>query len=221
MVDFAMMDLPIAVKMGDFDMMDVYYPNTSDDENSPSVLPEPTELFTPSWCRNGHSLRIEPGATVVFIATYTTDLSIPPPIRINGHGHPMMDQGVVHAINHVDKTVQIGPLGKPIDWDLVVGRLDSKHQSIPIALYGSSNELVEPDLRRSVWKSGFLYRETVDDRKMTIDVRRSLYIQSLMGFEVKQGTLASVALRVLKDSIVARAAMNGHSFFYEADKTIV
>ena len=205
--------------MSDIDMMDIYYPTTSDDENIPSVLSEPTDLFETSWCRNGHDLRIDPGATVVFIATYPE--SNPPLIIRNAHSHPLMDKGVVYAINHVEKTVQIGPLGKPIPWDLVVGRLDSKHLSMPVALYGTNEVQDDAGAGSKVWCTNSFQRRTVDFASLSrYDVRKT-YIKNVIGIEVKEETLASVALQALEDSILASAAKNKTSFFVAADKMIV
>jgi hypothetical protein len=218
--------------MSDIDMMDIYYPTTSDDENIPSVLSEPTDLFETSWCRNGHDLRIDPGATVVFIATYPE--SNPPRIIRNAHSHPLMDKGVVYAINHVEKTVQIGPLGKPIPWDLqigplgnpipwdlVVGRLDSKHLSMPVALYGTNEVQDDAGAGSKVWCTNSFQRRTVDFASLSrYDVRKT-YIKNVIGIEVKEETLASVALQALEDSILASAAKNKTSFFVAADKMIV
>ena len=205
--------------MSDIDMMDIYYPTTSDDENIPSVLSEPTDLFETSWCRNGHDLRIDPGATVVFIATYPE--SNPPRIIRNAHSHPLMDKGVVYAINHVEKTVQIGPLGNPIPWDLVVGRLDSKHLSMPVALYGTNEVQDDAGAGSKVWRTNSFQRRTVDFASLSrYDVRKT-YIKNVIGIEVKEETLASVALQALEDSILASAAKNKTSFFVAADKMIV
>ena len=205
------------------DMMDMYYPDTSDEECASFVIPPPPDTFRPSWARNGHGVRIEPSATVVYIATYARSSftpSSPLVIRRSLHNHPKMKQGVVQAIDHAEQTVMVESETVPIDWDLVVGRVDAQHQSIPLTLYGL-------DTNDTALVPGFIHfwtRRTLDFQPLTRDMAgvRSAYIQRILGLPaIRPATLASVALRALEDAVAARAAAARTSFFAAADEMVL
>ena len=204
------------------DMMDMYYPDTDDEDARSFEMPPPPDSFVPSWCRNGHDLRIDPNATVVYIATYSRSWmqpASPLSIKRNGHSHPMMVRGVVTAINHGAQTVRIG--SEDIEWDLVVGRLDSsKHSSSPLALYGFDCRTDDPSPDDTFDR--FWTRRTLDFSVLARDMAdiKSAYITHLLGISdnVKPGTLASASLCVFEGVVAVRAAVARTSFFAAADE---
>jgi hypothetical protein len=206
-----------------FDCMDMDYP--SDDEFVPYVFrpPSPSDVFTTSWCRNGHDLRIDPGATVWYIITYNrcpVSPLAPLLIQRNGHGHPKMDNGMVQTINHNEQTVTIdGRFGVvSIDWDLVVGREDSKHQSIPVALKGTN----DPSDFASYSDGGFWFRRTLEFGPLSramVDIK-AVYVRRLLreiSIVVEPDTLVSIALDPLLGEIASLAAEKRTSFFAVAE----
>jgi hypothetical protein len=136
-----------------------------------------------------------------------------------------MKRGVVQTINHEEKIVTIKPDGGsnviPIDWDLVVGREDSKHRSIPVALKGT-NDPSEASFTRISQDDGWMLRRTLEfgplTRAMadikTVYVRRLLKEKSIV---VKPDTLASIALDSLVGEIARLAAEKRTSFFAAAE----
>ena len=203
------------------DMMDMYYPDTDDEDARSFEMPPPPDSFVPSWCRNGHDLRIDPNATVVYIATYSRSSmqpASPLSIKRNGHSHPKMVQGVVTAINHGVQTVRIG--SEDIEWDLVVGRLDSsKHSSSPLALYGFDCRTDDPSPDDTFDR--FWTRRTLDFSLLARDMAdiRALYLKQLLQLPhiVHPGTLSSLALRALEGAVTAQARATRTRFFDAAD----
>ena len=210
----------LSTKMSDIiDCMDMDYP--SDDEVVPLAFrsPSPSDVFTASWCRNGHDLRIDPGATVLYIVTFNRCPFSPLAslvIQRNGHGHPKMDKGLVQTINHDEKTVTIdGCFGVvSIDWDLVVGREDSKHQSTPVALKGTN----DPSDFASFSDGGFWFRRTLEFGPLSramVDIK-TVYVLRLLkekSIVVGPDTLATIALDSLMQEIANLAAEKRTSFF--------
>jgi hypothetical protein len=207
------------------DMMDVYYPDSSDDEKF-FIPPPPNDTFITSWCRNGHGLRIEPEAVVHYLVTFQPSPYYPSADNIiirNGHGHPKMCKGVVQTINHAEKTVQIIPeedLGAVVSiaWDLVVGREDSRHRDIPLALMGT-NDPGEAVL-------GWMMRKTLDfeDIKHKMTDIKPLYVNHLLAGRCiipSQGSLASIALKSLIKKISLQAVEERVSFFAVAERVCI
>lgn len=202
------------------DMMNMYYPDSSDEEKF-FIPPPPNDTFITSWCRNGHGLRLEPEAVVHYLVTFQPSPYYPSAdniIKRNGHGHPEMCKGVVKTINHAEKTVQISPEGLgaavSISWDLVVGREDSRHRSIPVALMGT-NDPGEAVL-------GWMMRRTLDFRKIQSEMAdiKPLYVKHLLGGRciiASQGSLASIAFESLIEKISLQAAEERVSFFAAAE----
>ena len=212
----------------DIDMMDMYYPDSSDDEKF-FIPPPPNDTFITSWCRNGHGLRLEPEAVVHYLVTFQASPYYPSAdtiIRRNGHGYPEMRKGVVQTINHAKKTVQISPEGLgsvvSIEWDLVVGREDSRHRSIPIALMGT-NDPSEAVYAHSIKNDGWMLRRTLDFNRLRREMSdiKPLYVNRLLGDKCivpSQGSLASIAFDSLIENISSEATNERVSFFAAAEK---
>ncbi len=204
-------------------MMDMYYPDTSDDDEK-FFIPF-SDTFITSWCRNGHNLRIEPEAVVYYIQTFNQSPMHPMKnlqIRRNGHGHPDMQKGIVQVINHADKTVQIISAGSSgpvtVDWDLVVGREDSRHQSIPVALMGTNEAM----LTFCNEKLNLMRRRTLDFDVLRREMSsaKPQYTARLLGFTPPKGSLAALAFQALVENISLKAAEKRESFFAAAERML-
>ncbi len=189
------------------DMRDMFYPDTSEDEASVGLSLPPADFIT-SWCRNGHGLRIEPGAKVMYLQTYTqSDLLKEKRIIRNGHGHPLMLKGVVSAIDHANKNVTILVSADSITmgWDLVVAREDSSHASLPVALLGTNF----PKNTFSDENTYCYLRQTLEFKCLQAEMpdRKRKFVEQLLddahcvAESAKKGTLRSIAFNTLMDCI--------------------
>ena len=186
-------------------MLDMFYPDTSDDEASTGLSLPPADFIT-SWCRNGHGLRIEPGAQVMYLRTYTqSDLHTEKRIMRNGHGHPIMSRGIVSAIDHTNKCVLIQSSGGAIEWDMVVARDDSRHASLPVALLGTNY----PDSTFSNDSVDCYTKHTLNFKSLHAEMpfKKRKFVEQLLddmhcvAESAKKGTLRSVAFDALMDGI--------------------
>lgn len=188
-------------------MLDMFYPDTSDDEASTGLSLPPADFIT-SWCRNGHGLRIEPGAKVMYLETYTQfDLRKEKMIMRNGHGHPLMRRGVVSAIDHTNKRITILSFADAIsiEWDMVVARDDSRHASLPVALLGTNY----PDSTFSNDSVDCYTKHTLNFKSLHAEMpfKKRKFVEQLLddmhcvAESAKKGTLRSIAFDALMDGI--------------------
>jgi hypothetical protein len=175
-----------------------------------------------SSCQNGHFLRIELNAPVMFIGVYGNTETI----MRNANGHPWTRRGVVEGISHADQTVVIRPMDKPsvtetMDWDMVVA---SEDEPLPVALLGTNepNKFLHSD-------RGWMFRRTIDFKHLRakMPAMKEQYVQSILeeAFLVmepaKENTLASVAFGALMKGIANKAAQERIPFFVAAMETVV
>ena len=223
--------------MSTADYYSMFYPDSSDAEEALyEFTPAPPDFIT-SWCRNGHDLRIDPGAAVLYIETYS-DCNQMIIIR-NGHGHPKISRGVVLEIIHKDRCVKIKPqqqqqssnssillavvVSKVVHWDMVVGRDDeSRHSSFPLALNGTkTNDDTHPNN-----SNNWMIHRTLDFKSLQNELpdmknrflQRVLDEQGLVSELPMGGTLAAIAFESLKKEISLQATRERVSFFAAAER---
>ena len=215
------------------DMNEMYYPDSSDAEEAfYEFTPAPSDFIT-SWCRNGHGLRIDPGADVLYIETCTDDSQT---IIRNGHGHPKIDRGVVQQIIHEDQCVRLKIIKPPnytfafpteavisVHWDMVVGReCSEQHSSLPLALYGTKDEEDGTTHPKSWW----MKHRTLEFKLLQNELpgMKNRFLQRVLDEQglvsesvVRAGTLAAIAFESLKHEVSLQATRERVSFFAAAE----
>ncbi len=214
------------MNINDTDTMDMYYPDTDEDQPSLQQLtPLPPDFIT-SWCRNGHGMRIDPKAIVYYIVVNRgSQQHLGNIIVRNGHGHPRIRKGVVEEIVHAEESVKIKPCGGDdgievedvtVPWDLVIAREEdsSRHSSLPLALKGT-NDPDEDTFPTASSERGWMLRRTLEFKSLRslMPAMKEQYIDDRLCIgPVRRATLAAVAKQTLLAKVSGRVVEERISF---------
>ena len=176
-----------------------------------------------SWCENGHGLRVDLGATVLFIHAYSGTSFI----QRNANGHPMTLSGVVEGILHKDQSVVIRYHSEEdtvtVCWDMVVAREDAE---LPLALLGTNDydEFIQTD-------AGWCFRRTIDFKQMQelMPGMKVRYVERILNqgglinepISTRRGSLSAMSFQSFMDGVSQRAEGEHTSFFTAAMELVV